>query len=62
MSRSLEKGRVPAWRWAAWWAILLLADVVFYVLLTPVWLGIRAAARLAELRARHGGQSGRLPA
>jgi hypothetical protein len=26
--------------------------VVFYVLLTPLWLGLRAAAWLAELRSR----------
>lgn len=53
MSRSLaEKGWVPAWRWAAWWTLLVLADVAFYVVLTPVWLGIRGTAWIAELRAR----------
>ena len=53
MTRSLaEKGWVPAWRWGLWWFLLLLAIVVFYVLLTPLWLGIRAAAWAAELRAR----------
>ena len=61
--RSLaEKGWVPAWRWAAWWFVLVLADIVFYVLLTPLWLGIRAVAWLAELRARRGRRSGTLPA
>jgi hypothetical protein len=30
----------------------VVADVVFYVLLTPIWLGLRALAWLAELRAR----------
>ncbi len=44
--------RVPLWRWALWWMILAAAIVVFYVLLTPVWLGIRGAAWLADLRAR----------
>ena len=39
-------------RWALWWFLLLLADVVFYVLLTPLWLGLRGAAWVAELRAR----------
>jgi hypothetical protein len=34
--------------------ILLVADVVFYVLLTPIWMGLRAAAWLAEWRARAG--------
>lgn len=46
------KGPVPLWRWAVWWTTLGLAVVVFYVLLTPVWLGLRAAAWVAELRAR----------
>jgi hypothetical protein len=53
MTRSLaEKGWVPVRYWALWWSLLVVADVVFYVLLTPVWLGLRAAARLAEVRAR----------
>ena len=53
MSRSLaEKGWVPVRYWALWWAILVVADIVFYVLLTPIWLGLRGAAWLAEFRAR----------
>jgi len=32
--------------------ILAAADFVFYVLLTPIWLGLRGLAWLAELRAR----------
>jgi hypothetical protein len=47
-----EKGWVPLHRFAVWWALLLTADVVFYVLLTPIWLGLRGAAWIAELRAR----------
>ena len=47
-----RKGYVPARWWAVWGAILAAALVVFYVLLTPIWIGIRAAAWLAELRAR----------
>jgi hypothetical protein len=43
---------VPIWRWGVWWAVLGAALVVFYVLLTPVWIGLRVAAWLAELRAR----------
>ena len=39
-----EKPPVPLWRWAVWWTILGVAVVVFYVLLTPLWLGLRAAA------------------
>ena len=46
------KPPVPVWRWASWWAILVVADVVFYVLLTPVWMGLRALAWLADYRAR----------
>ena len=47
-----SKPAVPRWRWGAWWAILLAADVVFYVLLTPIWLGLRGAAWVAEWRSR----------
>jgi hypothetical protein len=35
-----------------WWVTLVAADIVFYVLLTPLWMGLRAAAWIAELRAR----------
>jgi hypothetical protein len=35
-----------------WWCFLGLALVVFYVLLTPIWLGLRGLAWLAEYRAR----------
>jgi hypothetical protein len=47
-----EKPRVPLRYWALWWAILLVADFVFYVLLTPIWIGLRVVAWLAEFRAR----------
>jgi hypothetical protein len=50
------KPSVPLWRWATWWAILAAAIVVFYVLLTPIWLGIRAAAWLADRRSRPRGK------
>ena len=43
---------MPWWRWAIWWLTLGLALLIFYVLLTPVWLGLRGLAWLAELRAR----------
>ena len=46
------KPPVPLWRWAAWLLILGAAMIVFYVLLTPVWMGLRAAAWLADFRAR----------
>jgi hypothetical protein len=35
-----------------WWSFLAAALVVFYVLLTPIWLGLRGLAWLAEFRAR----------
>lgn len=47
-----EKGSVPLRYWALWWAMLVVADVVFYVLLTPIWMGLRAVAWTAEFRAR----------
>jgi hypothetical protein len=46
------KPPVPLWRWATWWGFLGLALVLFYVLLTPIWMGLRALAWLAEFRAR----------
>jgi hypothetical protein len=46
------KPPVPWWRWAVWWIILGFALVAFYVLLTPIWLGLRGLAWLAEFRAR----------
>jgi len=47
-----EKGWAPLRYWAVWWALIGLADFVFYVVLTPIWIGLRAAAWLAELRSR----------
>ena len=47
-----RKGTVPLRYWVLWWTFLLIADVVFYVVLTPIWIGLRAAAWLAEYRAR----------
>jgi hypothetical protein len=49
------KPPVPLWRWALWWCFLAVALVVFYVLLTPIWLGLRGLAWLAEFRARRRG-------
>ena len=45
-----EKGSVPLRYWALWWALIVVADFVFYVLLTPIWLGLRVLARLADRR------------
>jgi len=47
-----EKGWVPL-RWLAfWWFLMLVADVLFYVVLTPIWIGLRALAWVAEIRSR----------
>jgi hypothetical protein len=51
-----EKGWVPARFWVLWWGALSIAIVLFYVVLTPIWLGLRAAAWVAELRARLNGR------
>ncbi len=40
------------WRWLLWWFDLALGILVFYVLLTPIWIGLRGLAWLAEFRAR----------
>jgi hypothetical protein len=50
--RRNEKGSVPLRYWALWWTTIAVADFVFYVLLTPIWIGLRAVAWLAEFRAR----------
>jgi hypothetical protein len=49
------KPPVPAWRWAAWFSVLGVSVVVFYILLTPVWLGLRALAWLADRTSRSAG-------
>jgi hypothetical protein len=46
------KPPIPLWRWATWWGILAAALVVFYGFFTPLWVGLRAAAWLADFRAR----------
>ena len=51
-ARMSAKPPVPLRYWALWWAILVVADIVFYVLLTPIWIGLRVVAWLAEFRAR----------
>ena len=52
MTATAPKEPVPLRWWALWGAILAVALVVFYVLLVPVWMGLRAAAWIAELQAR----------
>ena len=53
MKRDLaEKGWVPLRYWVLWWTLMTIADVLFYVILTPFWMGLRAVAWLAEMRSR----------
>ena len=53
MKRDLaEKGSVPVRYWVLWWTLMVIADVLFYVILTPFWMGLRAVAWLAEFRSR----------
>ena len=47
-----NKPRVPVRYWVLWSVILFFADLLFYVVLTPIWIGLRAVAWLAEFRAR----------
>jgi hypothetical protein len=47
-----EKPPVPLRYWALWVTILVVADFVFYVVLTPIWMGLRAVAWLAEFGSR----------
>lgn len=47
-----EKGWVPLRFWALWAFGLGVALALFFVILTPVWVGLRALAWLAEFRAR----------
>jgi hypothetical protein len=46
------KPPVTLGRWAFWWVTLAAGMFVFYVLLTPIWMGLRAAAWVAEFNAR----------
>jgi hypothetical protein len=52
VTATAPKGPVPLRYWVLWSLILGAAVTVFYVLLTPLWLGIRALAWVAEFRAR----------
>lgn len=39
---------IPLWYWLLWMVLLALGLVVFYVVLTPVWMGVRLVAWLFE--------------
>jgi hypothetical protein len=49
-----EKGWVPARYWTLWFVLLAPALLLFYVLLTPVWVGLRAAAWVSDKRRQAG--------
>jgi hypothetical protein len=51
-ARVQRERRISIWRWAFWYLCLAAGMFLFYVLLTPVWLGLRGAAWAAEFRAR----------
>jgi hypothetical protein len=44
------KQPIPFYYWPFWMVCLALGLFVFYVLLTPVWMGIRLISWLAERR------------
>jgi len=46
------KPPVSVARWTLWWFLLAIGILIFYVLLTPIWIGLRALAWAAEFRAR----------
>jgi hypothetical protein len=46
------KPPVSVARWTLWWFLLGIGILVFYVLLTPIWIGLRALAWAAEFKAR----------
>ena len=47
-----DKGWVPLRYWSMWSFGLGMAVPLFYVILTPIWIGLRVAAWVAEFRAR----------
>ncbi len=46
-----EKPRIPLWRWSLWMTMLAAALVLFYGILTPLWMLLRLVAWLSEHRA-----------
>ena len=50
--RAENRPRIPLWRWGLWWFLLAVGMLLFYVILTPIWIGLRVLAWIAEFRAR----------
>lgn len=46
----MTKKPIPWYYWPLWFAILAGGLFVFYVVLTPVWIGIRLVSWFAERR------------
>ena len=51
-ARAARAKRIPIWRWILWHLTLVAGMLVFYVGLTPIWIGMRGVAWVAELRSR----------
>ena len=47
-----DKGWVPLRYWSLWAFGLAIAVPLFYVILTPFWIGLRVTAWVAEFRSR----------
>jgi hypothetical protein len=45
-----QKKKIPFYYWPFWMVLLALGLFVFYVLLTPIWMGIRLISWLADKR------------
>ena len=50
MTTRVARKPVPLYYWPFWLALLGLGLFIFYVLLTPVWMGIRLVAWLSDRR------------
>ncbi len=48
------KPKIGWYWWPIWIALLAIGLVFFYVVMTPVWIGIRLAAWISERMARPG--------
>jgi hypothetical protein len=61
-ARAARAKRIPIWRWVLWHFALVVGMLVFYVGLTPIWIGLRGAGWVAEFRSRRRrSRNGRLP-
>jgi hypothetical protein len=46
-ARAARAKRIPIWRWVLWQVALVMGMLVFYVGLTPIWIGMRCVAWVA---------------